>query len=73
MSREIEIMRVEVNTDHGWIERPFEQIKKGDVFRMFEPDGKPVVNACGHTEYKAETNAFNNAEGVPSIRSHGIR
>lgn len=35
--------RCEVRAPDGrWVERPTAEIKAGDVFRLFEPDGTPV-------------------------------
>lgn len=33
----------------GWTKITFEEIKKGDKFRAFEPDGRPVEDGCVFT------------------------
>ena len=38
-----ELRKVEVFKDDVWKEIQFEDLKVGDKYRMFEPDGSPVV------------------------------
>ena len=41
-----DVRKVEVlsKRDNKWKSIPFEMIRKGDVFRMFEPTGEPVMD-----------------------------
>ena len=41
-----DLRKVEVlsNRDQQWKEIPFEQLRKGDTFRMFESTGEPVLD-----------------------------
>lgn len=51
---------VQVLYDGKWIDLKFEDMKKGHVFRMFEPDGTPVSGLgefAGVTEYLATEDA----------------
>lgn len=51
-------MRItEIYWSNKWIEVAFESLKKGDVFRVFEPDGKPVRDR-GATVFVATSDAF---------------
>lgn len=34
---------VERLTDGEYVKIPFQELKKGDTFRMFNPDGEPVI------------------------------
>lgn len=46
------IRKTEKLVDGKFIEFEFDNLKKGDTFRMFESDdGTPVVNGKGETEW----------------------
>jgi hypothetical protein len=36
----------------------WEHIKKGDTIRLFEPDGTPVEDEFGNTEFTATSDAY---------------
>ncbi len=55
MNRRFEKLNI---SNSNWDEIPFEDIKKGDMFRSFEPDGTPVEGGCVFT---ALTDAENGA------------
>lgn len=60
--------KIEVYRDGSWVSTRIELIKRGDVFRMFEPNGQPVKGTGeyeGATEFKA-TRDFDRI-GVPAI------
>lgn len=50
-----------------WLKIPFEQLKQGDVFRMFESSGEPVVGMDGGVIFEALENP-NKLEGVEAIK-----
>ena len=35
----------------GWEDVKLKELTKGDIFRMFEPDGSPVKDELGATEF----------------------
>lgn len=37
-----EKMRVEVLREEGWVEVEMKELVKGDIFKMFNPDGTPA-------------------------------
>ena len=46
-----ELRKVEVLKNDGWKEIQFIDLEIDDKFRMFEPDGSPVVGLGGITEW----------------------
>ena len=46
-----ELRKVEVFKDDGWSEIQFVDLEVDDKFRMFEPDGSPVIGLAGATEW----------------------
>lgn len=63
---EIDLRRVEVMESGDWVEREMRLVRKGDVFRMFEPDGSPIVLSprFGHSEERLEFIAGENAHEI---------
>lgn len=41
-----------------WLEIKFEELKTGDLFKLFEPTGEPVVTDDGRTEFLCTSDAF---------------
>lgn len=65
-SRKTEILNPD---DKTWIDGQFENLEKGDIFRMYEPDTKfPVVDSMNNHQFVARSNAYNK-NGVWSIRA----
>ena len=50
--------KIQKDKDILWEEIHFIDIKRGDVFKAFEPDGTPVENEQGDIEFIAERNAI---------------
>ena len=46
-----ELRKVEVFKDDGWLEIQFKELEVDNKFRMFEPDGSPVIGLAGVTEW----------------------
>jgi len=42
----------------GWENTILENLHKGEVFRMFEPDGEPVKDVSGATEFIAASEPY---------------
>ena len=60
MSGEKKDRKVQVLDGDVWVDLKFEEMKKGHIFRMFEPDGTPVQGQCefaGETEFLAAEDA----------------
>ncbi len=65
--------RVEIRNNHTW--EPvsgLESIRKGDLFRMFEPDGTLVKTIQGGSIQRACIDGFLNEDGVESIQAEGF-
>jgi hypothetical protein len=45
--------KIEVNRNGDWIPITFENLHKGDLFRMFESTGEPVIDDKGNTDFIA--------------------
>jgi hypothetical protein len=55
----MKLRKVEVFRSEGWEEVRLSEIKKGEKFRMFEPDdGEAVENNNGSTEFVACSEPF---------------
>ncbi len=53
-----DLRHIQIKVGDDWVNAQLAQIEAGDVFRMFEPDGSPVVGDKGftiegHTEFVA--------------------
>lgn len=42
----------------AWVRIDFEEIRKGDVFRLIELDGKILVDESGRTEFEAISETY---------------
>lgn len=50
---------IKVRVGNDWVDKKFEHLVKGDVFRQYDPDGHLVVNIIsGHSEYTAMSDAY---------------
>ena len=49
---------VEVYSNGIWIQTEFEDLRKGDRFRLFESDGERVVDDKGRKEWIASSSPF---------------
>jgi len=47
-----------------WIFQDYENIKRGDIFKLFKPDGHPVVSCSGCTVFEASSDAYLNEEDI---------
>lgn len=51
------LRKIQVGQSLRWYTVRMATIKKGDVFRMFEPDGTPVIDSEGRSMWRASTDA----------------
>ena len=58
--RQVEIMIAGV----GWVPVSFADVSEGDQFRLFEEDGKPVVDNDGNREFFALKDAYQMPDGA---------
>lgn len=49
-----------------WIDINFEELKKGDIFRLFD-DGIPVKDLDGFTNFTAQSDAYQNDEDIYQV------
>lgn len=61
------VRRVQIKINNEWKDIKFADLKKGDVFRLFEPDEKEVIDDYGHTEFLATSNIHIKENKTPSI------
>jgi hypothetical protein len=47
-----------------WFTIPFDHIKAGDVFRLFEPTGEPVLDENGKDAWTALSNPYLDEDGT---------
>lgn len=50
-----------------WHDIEFKELKNGDIFRMFEPTGEPVLDKNGNWEFVANCDAYLNKNGIWTI------
>lgn len=50
--------KTEVFSNDIWSEVEFKDLKRGDRFRLFEPDGERVVTSDGKDEFICTSDAF---------------
>ena len=61
--------KTEILIDNEWKVINFEDIKKDDIFRLFESDNKPVINLNNNTSFKALTDAYiDGVNGVLTVK-----
>lgn len=66
---ELNIRKAEVLRDGVWMTIRGIDVKAGEIFRLFEPDGTPVKNKAGLTSFKAIKDARVRSDGVWEIQS----
>lgn len=52
----------EVKREETWVKIEFEEIRKGDTFRLIEPDGTILVDEVGRTEFEAISETYWNED-----------
>jgi hypothetical protein len=57
----------EVFKNNNWEQIEFSQLKKGDRFRTYNPNGELLKNENGYSSFIAVTDAFINEEGLWTI------
>lgn len=63
-----DVRRTEILTKtQQWKSIPFEQLRKGDTFRMFEPTGEPVLDKSKNNIFIAHSDPYLTKEGVYGI------
>lgn len=54
--------------DGSWEPVEFMELTIGDVFRIYEQDGEPVVDQKGRKEWVAAGKPYINKYGIPTIK-----
>lgn len=68
MNKDSDMRVVEVMDSNGkWIPFKFKQLEPGNIFRMFESTGEPVVGTNGNTVFTAATVPQFDEDGTPII------
>jgi hypothetical protein len=63
MSRTVERRRGYDN----WEPVLFMELTRGDIFRMYEQNGEPVIDQKGRKEWIAAGKPYINKDGIPAI------
>jgi hypothetical protein len=63
-----ELRRVEKLVDGQWVQVRMLELKDGDVFRLFEPNGEPVVDGKDVSEWQVEGDAYVNDMGIATVK-----
>ena len=63
----MEARDVEVFRNCKWDAINFEDLKKGESFRMFEKDGETVFDLSGNTVFYSISEPYKNNEGIWAI------
>lgn len=67
-----DMRKVQIYKNNKWRDIDFMQLKQGDKFRMFEPDGEPVISPqSGTSEWITTTDIYLNDEGNLTINIGG--
>ncbi len=61
---------VERYRDNNWEPVEFMELTSVDIFRIYEQDGKPVVDQKGRREWIAAGKPYINKYGIPTIRAY---
>lgn len=59
------VERVENN---GYKEINFEELKNGDVFKIYEEDRTPILDELNHDQFVAMSDAYLNKDGIWEIK-----
>jgi hypothetical protein len=57
----------------GWLRVEFKDLRKGDVFRLFEPNGKPDIEEDGRPQVCVALSDPEPAEGGEGVQNYGIQ
>jgi hypothetical protein len=67
------VRTAQIFKDEQWVDIKPIDIKAGDRFRMFEPNGTPVIGPHGTTSWIASKDAFVNDIGIVQVNNVGIK
>lgn len=59
-------------TDAAWLPICLCDVKKGQSFRMFEPDGTPITDEWNDTVFVAETDGWISEDGMHVIQVSSV-
>jgi hypothetical protein len=62
-----DMRKVEVLKNGKWQSIEFKDICKGDIFRLFESTGEPVIDNNGKTEFVAKSEPYITSDGVLGV------
>jgi len=61
-------MIVEVKRGEKWVRIDFKDLKKGDIFRMFDPDtGEPHIDDKGRTQWEVISEPYITEKGIYAV------
>jgi hypothetical protein len=64
-----DVRKVEILKSGEWKEVAFPDLKDGDIFRMFEPNGDPVIsNVDGTIHWKVAGEPYLNEENIWTVQ-----
>lgn len=65
--------KCEVWSYHNWMDFPFDRVCRGDLFRLFEENGKPVYDQDNNTIFEAVDGAFLDSNDHWKIRYYATK
>lgn len=71
--RRVQVLHRDVNNDGTWVDVQMKDVRKYQIFRMFEPDGKEVVDDKGGKIWVATEDARQSCSGAPNERVWGCK
>jgi hypothetical protein len=67
MSENPNVRKAQVRVQNEWRDVYPQSIKRNDLFRMFEPDGTPIIFPDGSTTQFALEDAYVNKNGIVTV------
>lgn len=65
----MELRTVLVNRSGSWKEINFNELNKGDNFRLFEPNGDEVIDEKGGNIFYSTSEPYKNDDGIWTIET----
>ncbi len=63
-----DLMIIELFENGKWVEIQFKELKKGDRFRMLDPDTKDLfISDKNNTEFIASSEPYENEDGILTV------
>lgn len=64
----MDYLRTQRKIDSEWQDIKFEELKDGDIFRMYKSTGELVIDRDGDFEFMADNDAYVNENGIYEVK-----